>query len=440
MSMYDQWVADIPAQFQGKQRLDAFIRIMSTQLDELFQMLDDVETKTTLEGAEGVQLDRIGEIVNISRQEALQLLNGTNVESITDEVYKAVLYFKILKNNTDCTYYDIMKGLHYLWDFEKAVLTYEENPWDDKWVNGYDVEFVTALPSTGVAGTTYFLETATSHLFDRYVYESNAWQQEGSSLLTDQEESDMRNKTLGRNAPATLKLGIMDIPTDCIDPVYVEPMVIRSGGVNIKFESSYRDEIDPTSWERFTNLCIGFETNHEWNGVYYWDDTIEFHPESATYENTNKFDATYKWDGTIKWGPLEGGLEVIDMDAVFLQQARRKTLRLRALGGEEGWKIKYMVWGDGLASNGSAYTPTYDQTELKHEILRKEISYHYNDGLDTMVYVGFIDYDELVGSYVSEFGLADADGELVCIKTFEKKFHMNDRSMMFKIDDTILQG
>ena len=379
-SMEKKWLADIPSQFRGQPNISAFISAFSKQLDEVTQMMTDVTWMTDLDSAEGKNLDRIGEIVNITRQEAYQLLDPNTISVIDDDIFRAVLRFKILKNNTDGTYKDIMKGLHYLWDYRHADLTYEENPWDEE-----------------------------------------------------------RN----RKAPATLLLGVNDIPSDAIDPLIVKPMVIKPGGVKIDFTVSYRDDMQALDWEKFTNIRISVENNFFYDGAYYdsvggklyYDGTIEYHPDKYNY---NYFDGTYQYNGEIYWGPIVEDYEVYEMDATFLKQAKRKTLRLRALGATDSWRIKYMVWGDGLSSSGNPYTPDEDQTELKHELLRKECSVVYKETEYSWTYYAYIGDDELVGNSISEVGLADSDGMLICVKTFPKKYKVSGRQMTFKIDDTLV--
>ena len=372
----------------------------------------------------------------MTRHQALQLLNATSVDNIDDSVYKAVLYFKILKNNTNCTYAEIMKGLHYLWDMDKAVLTYAENPDDDTLDNGFGAEFVSELPAIGDENVTYFLLDGSSatRMFLKYIYEYGEWLLKGKSLLTEEQETAMRSHVLGKTAPARVRIGINDIPTDAVDPMDVKPMVIRAGGVKIEFTTSYRDEIDPTSWERFTNVGIAIVKYNFWNGEHDWDGEIAFHPQNYTYRYMNN---QYQWNAEIYWGPVVEGFEGMDMDACFLAQARKKTIQLRAVGGDNNWRIRYFVFGTGVSNNGGPYTPDIQQTELKREVLRKEVSYYYSDSEDSMTYVGYIGSDECVGEYITEVGLADSDGMLICVKTFPKKYKPEGREMMFKIDDVI---
>lgn len=42
---------------------------------------------------------------------------------------------------------------------------------------------------------------------------------------------------------------------------------------------------------------------------------------------------------------------------------------------------------------------------------------------------------ELAGQYISEIGLYDANGDIVCIKTFTRKGKDNDIEMTYTLDD-----
>lgn len=379
MNTYAQWLKDIPFQFKEGLHNRALIKAFSRQLDELNEAIIDVIWKTDIDTAEGYQLDMIGDIVNITRQEAYQLLDPDYITDVDDEIFRAVLKFKVLKNNTDGTYDDIVKGLHFLWDYAKAKITYEDNPWD---------------------------------------------------------------KYRNRYAPATILLGVNDIPSDAPDPLVIKPMVIKPGGVKIDLTVSYKDDLFGTDWERFANVRITIEEGYFYDGAYYetvggklyYDGSIEYHPSSYSY---NRFDGEYQFNGEIYWGPIIHEYEEYVMDCVFLKQAKRKTLKLRARGDAEDWRIAYMVWGDGLSNTGGAYTPDEEQEELKNELLRKEIALVYKEDENTWTYQGYIGSDELNGKYISEVGLADTDGMLICIKTFPKKFKQEGRQMVFKIDDTL---
>ncbi len=116
-------------------------------------------------------------------------------------------------------------------------------------------------------------------------------------------------------------------------------------------------------------------------------------------------------------------------EAILLNQAKRKMLELRN-SGETGWKITQFAVGD-----GGNYTPDAEQTALKNELIRKDIESSSKDG-DAYRYIMRLSESECAGKQITEFGLVDSDGMLLCIKSFPAKKKDSDIEMVFKIDDT----
>lgn len=391
--LVDEWKRELPAQFQGHINIDAIIDAIGGQLSEIEDCYEGIRDRTDVLTATGRNLDYIGDIVGISRLEAFELLEITNIDLLTDDTYRAVLFFQILKNNSDSTYENIMKGLHLLWG-ENAVIRYYENP-------------ITEL------------------------YNSSTWNDKD---------------------PATIKIAISDIQTDEPDPTMIKPMVIRAGGVKMLYDVTYRDQIEVPSYEHFTNLQVAYDIYNKWNGDHQFDGSIKWAKQSRSQIDYNmwngaiqfngkytwdavgrhyaKWDGTYRWDGEIQWGPLEGTEAPNEVDAVILNQAKLKQLKLRAQGGD--WRIKYFVFG-----NGAKYTPTGKETELASEIYRAERIMVEQTDERTWTYTGEIPADVCNGEFISEIGLADQDGELICIKTFDKKLKASGNPMVFKIDNLV---
>jgi hypothetical protein len=98
------------------------------QLKEIADVFASLQTDRTLDNAVGVQLDKAGEIVVLSRPEA-GLLCGNEIyfDVIDDERYRKYLKYKAYKNSNDCTYYDIIKALQILWDVPKISYSEDEN-------------------------------------------------------------------------------------------------------------------------------------------------------------------------------------------------------------------------------------------------------------------------------------------------------------------------
>ena len=399
MSLVEEWKNELPCQFQGKTNLAAIIDAVGAQLTDLETAFADLIEKTDVRTATGKNLDMVGDIVGISRNDAYNLLEITQIDELDDESYRNVLFFQILKNSADGTYEDIMKGLHLLWG-DEAVITYQENP---------VVE----------------------------IYNGNAWNDKD---------------------PATVRIDIADIPSDVPDPTIIKPMVIRPGGVKMLFETNYRDQIEITEWEHFTNMVISLDKYNRYNGTYLYDGSIHYKGESnsiydyrewngalqfngkgywdARGRHYSEWNGKYQFNGEIQWGPLEGVEEPDTVDAVLLNQAKLKMLKMRAIGSD-GWQIKYFAYGTGLGDDGKKYTPTGKELALKNEVARVEIISATQLDDRSYQYLGEIPEDTANGEYITELGLVDSDGDLVCIKTFDKKLKKNGTAMVFKIDDIV---
>lgn len=397
--LVDSWKKELPAQFQGEPNLEAVIDSLGNQLTEVEDVLDDIRDKTDVRTATGKNLDLVGDIVGISRLEAYNLLEITNIDALDDESYRSVLFFQILKNNSDGTYEDIMKGLHLLWG-EDAIITYRENP-------------VVEL------------------------YNGAKW---------------------GKPDPASLRIDIKDIPSDVPDPTVIKPMVIRPGGVKMLFETNYRDRIEIKDWEHFTNLQISFDKYNRYNGDFRYNGEIQYAKESVTkgtyllyngaaqyngrymYDSIgrhyNTYNGKHRYDGSTQYGPIEGTEAPDSVDAILLNQAKQKMLKFRALGSD-GWKISHFAFGTGLGDDGKKYIPKGTETSLKKEVCRVEVVMVEKLDERTYQYVGEIPEDTANGEYITEMALVDSDGDLVCIKTFDKKLKRSGSSMTFKIDDIV---
>lgn len=115
--------------------------------------------------------------------------------------------------------------------------------------------------------------------------------------------------------------------------------------------------------------------------------------------------------------------------------ARKKMVQARA-GDIELPKIVGMAFGDGgTDDSGNVIAPTEDQTQLTHELFRKEASGHTFVSETTCRYECLLTPEELANENISEIGLYDADGDIACIKTFTKKGKDADLEMTFTLDD-----
>lgn len=127
MGILDDWIADMPQQFQEKEYIEALISIFARQLEELYKVFRQLDLETDLEGAVGKNLDMVGDIVTLTRKEA-GMIAGLEVEDpvMSDERYRQFLKYKVLKNTNNCTYYDIMKSIEILWKTDN--IKYCEDP------------------------------------------------------------------------------------------------------------------------------------------------------------------------------------------------------------------------------------------------------------------------------------------------------------------------
>ncbi len=127
MAILDNWITDLPQQFQGKQYIEALISAFSKQIGELYEVFNELVVKTDLDGATGKNLDMVGDIVSLTRKEA-GLMAGGRIDDpvISDDRYRQFLKYKVLRNTNDCTYYDIMQSIEILWDVSN--IKYVEDP------------------------------------------------------------------------------------------------------------------------------------------------------------------------------------------------------------------------------------------------------------------------------------------------------------------------
>lgn len=117
MAILDEWIEDLPQQFQGKERIEALLSAFSKQFEELYAVAQQLDAETDIDSAVGTNLDMVGDIVTLTRKEA-GILAGIDVEDpvISDDRYRQFLKYQMLVNTNECTYYDLMDGLALLWD------------------------------------------------------------------------------------------------------------------------------------------------------------------------------------------------------------------------------------------------------------------------------------------------------------------------------------
>lgn len=125
----------------------------------------------------------------------------------------------------------------------------------------------------------------------------------------------------------------------------------------------------------------------------------------------------------------------MENNAIITKKAKVNMVKARA--GEITLPVIVgMAFGSGgVDSAGKVVAPTENQATLKKELLRKLIDRHTFTDDTTCRYECTLSESELAGQYISEVGLYDSAGYIVCIKTFTPKGKDGDIEMTFSLDD-----
>lgn len=124
-------------------------------------------------------------------------------------------------------------------------------------------------------------------------------------------------------------------------------------------------------------------------------------------------------------------------NVIITTTARRKLVLARA-GAIVLPPIVGMAFGNGgVDASENVIAPLEDQTELSSELYRKVIDGYtvLENEVATVRYECTLLNNEVADKYISEIGLYDSEGDLVCIKTFKKKGKDDDLEMTFTLDD-----
>jgi len=127
----------------------------------------------------------------------------------------------------------------------------------------------------------------------------------------------------------------------------------------------------------------------------------------------------------------------VNNNVIITKAARIKLVKARA-GEIVLPKIVGMAFGDGgVDANGNVIPPAESQSGLTNEIFRKKIDkYSFPDeGEAVCRYECTLAENELAGEEISEMGLYDEDGDIVCIKTFMRKGKDSDVEQTYTVDD-----
>lgn len=122
-------------------------------------------------------------------------------------------------------------------------------------------------------------------------------------------------------------------------------------------------------------------------------------------------------------------------NVIITKKSREKLVKARA-GAIQLPKIVGMAFGNGgVDSGGTVIPPTESQSELTSELYRKEIDGYSFPEDTTCRYECTLSESELAGEEISEIGLYDEDGDIVCIKTFMRKGKDDDVEQTYTLDD-----
>lgn len=127
-SVLEKWLesGNIPHQFLDQPKLLILIKALAQEMQEVTIVFEDLNTKRHFDTAEGAQLDGLGNIVVLERNDVLKYYQGTSTEIYTDEYYKLFLKYKNIMNNASGTYRDIIKALKEI--FNPQQIYYSQTP------------------------------------------------------------------------------------------------------------------------------------------------------------------------------------------------------------------------------------------------------------------------------------------------------------------------
>lgn len=122
-------------------------------------------------------------------------------------------------------------------------------------------------------------------------------------------------------------------------------------------------------------------------------------------------------------------------NVIITKKARENLCKARA-GAIQLPKIVGMAFGNGgVDAAGEVIPPTEEQSELANEIFRKAIDGYSFPADTTCRYECTLAESELAGEEISEVGLYDESGDVVCIKTFMRKGKDGDVEQTYTLDD-----
>ena len=120
MHEYVDWIKKLNdgliEQFRGHPKIAVFNKAVARQFEELYAFFYQLYVLQWLDQAEGAQLDGIGNIVGLSRTDALIWSSmAGQAAPMDDGLFRLYLRFKIFLNTSNGTYSDIVRTLKMFW-------------------------------------------------------------------------------------------------------------------------------------------------------------------------------------------------------------------------------------------------------------------------------------------------------------------------------------
>ena len=127
MKVIDEWKNLTLSQFYDKPVLWGIIRAISEIFQAAYEEQQELRNLLEIDSQEGINLDNLGDILCLTRTQAHQILRRSSEFELTDELYRKALKYKIILNNSNATYYDIMEGIRIIWDTDDVVYREDED-------------------------------------------------------------------------------------------------------------------------------------------------------------------------------------------------------------------------------------------------------------------------------------------------------------------------
>lgn len=122
-------------------------------------------------------------------------------------------------------------------------------------------------------------------------------------------------------------------------------------------------------------------------------------------------------------------------NVIITKKAREKLVKARA-GSIRLPKVVGMAFGNGgVDASGAVIAPSESQTSLTNELYRKAISGFSFPEETRCRYTCVLTESELAGEEISELGLYDEDGDILCVKAFMRKGKDGDVEQTYTLDD-----